>query len=179
MPTKMMSPNTTIWFVKATHTTAPTFVASAPDASQLAADLVSGAAINLSEAIATGYTLGATASDTDDSKTIVDEANSQSRGNGNYEAELPFYLEDDVATNTTSPFEIAYQLFKDGRVAGTLVKRQGYKYTVAPAAGQDVSTFSVLSIEPRVTESDAGGPISFVVPFMAQGYMLVNEALVA
>lgn len=179
MPTKMMSPNTTIWFVKATHSTAPTFNALAPDASALAADVTSGAAVNLSEAIAAGYTLNPTASDTDDSKTIVDEANSQSRGLGNYEAELPFYLEDDPTTNTQSPFQIAFDLFKDARVAGVLVKRQGYKFNVAPAAGQDVSTFAVLSMEPRITESDAGGPISFVVPFMSQGQMLVNEPLVA
>lgn len=175
MPTKMMSPNTTIWFVKSTGTYNPV----APSAAALAADITSGAAINLSAAIAAGYTLNATASDTDDSKTIVDEANSQSRGNGNYEAELPFFMEDDPTTNTTSPFLIAYNLFKDGRVAGTLVKRLGYKSTVAQAAAQEVSNFGVLSKEPRITESDAGGPISFVVSFHPQGQMLVNEALAA
>ncbi len=174
MPTKMMSPNTTIWFVKSDGT----FTAQNMDASLLIADIASGKAINLSAAIATGYTLGATESDTDDSKTIVDEANTQTRGNGNYEAELPFYLEADAVTNTTSPFLIAYTLFKDSDVTGTLVKRMGYKYTVAPAATQEVSVFTVLSQEPRVTEGEAGGPIQFTVPFLAQGYMNVNEPLV-
>lgn len=175
MVTKLLSPSTTIWFVKSNGT----FLATSPDASNLAADVTSGAAVNLSSAIATGYTLGATDSDTDSSKTIVDNANSSSRGNGNYEITIPFYRERDAVTNTDSVFLAAFLLFKNKGVQGIFVKRIGYLYTVAPAAGQLVSVFTALSGNPRDIESDAGGPISFEVPFFPQGYMNVNEPLVA
>lgn len=175
MATKLVSPNTTIWWVDTTGT----FLATAPDASNLVADLGSGKAFNISAAVATGYTLNATASDTDNSKTIVDEGNSQSRGNGNYSASIPLYREADPVTNTDSVFLAAYNLFKAKGASGTLVKRLGYKYTVAPAAGQLVSVYTVLSDNPRDEESDAGGPIRLTVPFFAQGYMKVNVALVA
>lgn len=174
MATKLVSPNTTIWWVASDAT----FLATNPDASNLVADLGTGKAVNISAAVATGYTLNATASDTDNSKTIVDEGNSQSRGNGNYSASLPLYREADPVTNTDSVFLTAYNLFKSKGAAGTLVKRLGYKYTVAPAAGQLVSVYTVLSDNPRDEESDAGGPIRLTVPFFAQGYMKVNVALV-
>lgn len=175
MATKLVSPNTTIWWVDATGTFLPT----APDASNLVADLGAGKAVNLSAAVATGYTLNATASDTDNSKTIVDEGNSQSRGNGNYTASIPFFREADPVTNTDSVFLAAYNLFKTKGANGTLVKRLGFKYTVAPAAGQLVSVYTVLADNPRDEESNAGGPIQFLVPFFPQGYMKVNVALVA
>lgn len=173
---KMMAPNTSIFWVKPDATFLPFGTRSA---AAFVADITSGKIVNLSAAIATGYTLNATDSDTDDSKTIVDEANSSSRGNGNYEAELPFYLEADKVTNTDSEFLAAYNLFRSKGLYGTLVKRLGYKYTVAPATGQNISAFYVRSRTPRITAGDAGGPISFTVPFAPQGQMDLNKPLAA
>ena len=78
---KMMSPNTTIWWIP---------LAGIADYTQpKVAEITAG--INISAAIVTGYTLAATDSDTDDSKTIVDEGNVQTPTFGNYEASLSFY----------------------------------------------------------------------------------------
>ncbi len=173
---KMMSPNTSIFWVKPDATFQPFGTKSA---AAFITDLAAGKIVNLSAAIATGYTLNATDSDTDDSKTIVDEANASSRGNGNYEAELPFYLEADKVTNTDSEFLIAYALFKTKGQYGTLIKRLGYKYTAAVAATQIFSAYAVRSRAPRTTAGDAGGPISFTVPFAPQAQMDLNKPFAA
>lgn len=170
---KMISPNTQIIWVASDGT----FVPSVPTAAALNADLTSGKAKNISAAIATGYTLNPTASDTDDSKTIVDEANSASRGAGNYEAELSSYLEADPVTNTTSEYLVFQGLFEIAGASGTLLRRVGRKSTVAPAATHLYDIFTVESDEPTYEEPDSGGPIKMTVTFNPLGFMNVNEPL--
>jgi hypothetical protein len=173
---KMMAPNTSIFWVQPDATFQPFGTKSA---AAFLTDLAAGKIINLSPAIAVGYTLNATDSDTDDSKTIVDEANSSSRGNGNYEAELPFYMEGDRVANPDSEFLVAYTLFKVKGQVGTLLKRFGYKYATPVAATQIFSAYAVRSRTPRTTAGDAGGPISFTVPFAPQGRMDLNKPFAA
>lgn len=163
---KMMSPNTTIWFVPLAGITNP----NAPTAAQITAGT------NISAAIVTGYTLGATDSDTDDSKTIVDEGNVSTPTFGNYEANISFFR--DGIGDTPTVFTTAYNLFKDGRVEGWLVSRHGYKATVAAAATQLVSVFRVFSDFAQDIEGDGGAPIQFTVPFKPQGQMAINVAVV-
>lgn len=164
---KMMSPNTTIWWVPlagiANHLV--------PKATELTAGT------NISAAIVTGYTLGATDSDTDDSKTIVDEGNVTTPTFGNYEANISFFREG--VGDTPTIFTTAFDLFKDGRVEGWLVSRHGYKSTVAAAATQLVSVFRVYSDYAQDIEGDSGAPIQFTVPFKPQGQMAINVALAA
>jgi len=149
-----------------------------PTASALAADLTSGKALRISPAMATGSTLGPTASDTNDAKTVEDSSTAQSRGNANYEASLVFFREKDPTTNTTSVFQKAWVLFRHKGKTGTLVERIGYAPTLAPAAGQDVSIFTVSSDNPRnIIPGDSGGAIQFEVPFGKQGFMNINEPL--
>lgn len=162
---KLMSPNTTIWWVPLAgiaNYLAPT-----------AAEVTAGT--NLSAAIVTGYTLGATDSDTDDSKTIVDEGNVQTPTFGNYEASLSFYR--DGIGDTPTIFSTAYNLFKTGRVEGWLVSRHGYKSTVAATAAQLVSIFRVFSDFGQDVEGDGGAPIQFTVPFKPQGQFATNIPL--
>jgi hypothetical protein len=162
---KMMSPNTTIWWIPlagVTNYLAPT-----------AAQVTAGT--NISGAIVTGYTLGATDSDTDDSKTIIDEGNVVTPTFGNYEANISFFREG--VGDTATIFTTAYNLFKSGRVEGWLVSRHGYKSTVAPAATQLVSIFRVYSDFAQDIEGEGGAPIQFTVPFKPQGQMAVNVAL--
>lgn len=170
---KMLSPKTTIWWIDSTGS----FVPGTPTASALLADITSGKAVNISCAIVTGYTLNPTESDTDDSKTICDAANSKNRGLANYEADLNFYVEADPVANTTSVFLAAWNLFRAKGATGTLVRRVGYLSSVAPAATQLVDIFTVQSDNSRIIEADAGGPIQFKVPFLPQGYMITNVAL--
>ena len=162
---KLMSPNTTIWWVPLagiTNYLAPT-----------AAEVTAGS--NISAAIVTGYTLGATDSDTDDSKTIVDEGNVQTPTFGNYEANISFFR--DGIGDTPTAFTTAYNLFKAGRVEGWLVSRHGYKSTVAATAAQLVSIFRVYSDFGQDIEGDGGAPIQFTVPFKPQGAFATNIPL--
>ena len=159
---KMMSPNTTIWWIP---------LAGIADYTQpKVAEITAG--INISAAIVTGYTLAATDSDTDDSKTIVDEGNVQTPTFGNYEASLSFYR--DGIGDTPTVFSTATSLFEGGRVEGWLVSRQGYKSTVAPAATQLISLFHVTSDYFQVVEGDGGSPIQTTVPFKPNGQMALN-----
>lgn len=163
---KMMSPNTTIWWVPLAgiaNYLAPT-----------AAEITAG--INISAAIVTGYTLAATDSDTDDSKTIVDEGNVQTPTFGNYEASLSFFR--DAEGDASTVFTTANDLFSAGRIEGWLVSRQGFKSTVAPAATQLVSVFRVMSDYHQTVEGDGGSPIQTTVPFKPQGQMALNVPLV-
>ena len=163
---KLMSPNTTIWWVPL----AGISNYLAPTVAQITAGT------NISGAIVTGYTLGATDSDTDDSKTITDEGNVSTPTFGNYEGNISFFR--DGLADTPTIFTTAYNLFKAGRVEGWLVSRHGYKSTVAPAAGHIVSVFRFYSDLGQDIEGDGGAPIQFTVPFRPQGQMAVNVAVV-
>lgn len=159
---KMMSPNTTIWWVPLAgiaNYTAPTV-----------AELTAGT--NISAAIVTGYTLAATDSDTDDSKTITDEGNVQTPTFGNYEANLSFFR--DAIGDTPTIFTTAIALFTAGRVEGWLVSRHGFKSNTAPLAAQLVSVFRVTSDFHQTVEGDGGAPIQLTVPFLPQGQMALN-----
>ena len=163
---KMMSPNTTIWWIPLagiTNYLAPTV-----------AQITAGT--NISAAIVTGYTLAATDSDTDDSKTIVDEGNVSTPTFGNYEANLSFFR--DATGDTPTIFTTAIALFTSGRVEGWLVSRHGYKSTIAPAVGHLVSVFGVVSDYYSDVEGDGGSPIQLTVPFKPNGQMKLNVALV-
>lgn len=167
---KMMSPNTTIyWYPENGFADAenPTL-------------LELNAGTNISCAIVTGYTLNFTDSDTDDSKTICDEANVQSRGFSNYEASLTFFRAPIGATDLESQtFDTARALFKaQEHVTGWLVSRQGFKSGVAFAAGQHVSLFKVTSDFGQDVSADGGAPYQFTVPFLQAGEAIPNALLV-
>jgi hypothetical protein len=165
---KLMSPNTTIWFVPLIGIV--NYLA--PKASEITAG------VNLSAAIVTGYTLAATDSDTDDSKTIVDEGNVATPTFGNYEASLSFYR--DGIGDTPTVFTTAVNLFMGGRVEGWLISRHGYKSTVAATATtQLVSIFRVVSDFYQDVEGDGGAPIQVTVPFRPQGQMALNIPIAA
>lgn len=164
---KMMSPNTTIWWV-------PDTVAYDPDAPSAA---LLTPARNISCAIVSGYTLNATDSDTDDSTSICDGANSGVPTFYNYEGNLTFFRDADVAA-TTSDYAKAFAFFKQGKQAGWLVRRVGYPSTVAAAVGQKVSSYKFISDNPQDAVQD-GGPVEYTVPFLPQGKMSLRKTLVA
>lgn len=142
----------------------------APTAAQL------NAGSNISAAIVTGYTLGATASDTDDSKTIVDEGNVATPTFGNYEANISIFR--DGVGDTPTVFTTAYNLFRTAWVEGYLVSRYGKKSTDPFVAGDVISVYRVINDTLRDVESDAGGPIQATIPFLPQGQMYVNITVV-
>lgn len=169
---KMMAPNVRIDFIPEGG------LANPREAS--ATELNAGS--NLSPAITTGYTLGFTESDTDDSKSIIDEANVANPTRDNYEASLTFFMAPE-SVGSQDRLEIAYQeaeaLFGgNDRVTGWLVMRVGYKANVDYAAGQEISLFKVTSDMRRITSED-GAPIMMEVPFLQQGEAYGNIPVAA
>lgn len=170
---KMMAPLTTIWWVDN-----PAYNPDTPSAAMLTA------AANISGAIESGYTLGATASEKDTSTTIVDSANVETPTAYNYEGSLTFFREGDSA-DTTSAFARAFAFFKDGlrttpvaKRTGFLVKRVGYLNTVAAAVGQEVESYKFQFSNPKDEVVDKG-PIKFSMKFHPQGQMSLSKVLVA
>lgn len=171
---KMMPPNTRIDFVPAAGLTTP----SAPKATEM------NAGTNLSPAVETGYSLGPTDSDVDNSRTIVDEGMVDTPTIGNYEAKLTFFR-DDIGTGTNvapvpaTIFTTVFNLFKTAKVDGWLIKRLGRKNTVAYAAGDIVSVFKVSNDHLRELAHEKGAPFRFEVEFASLGEMYLNKTAVA
>lgn len=158
MPTKMLNPNTTIWFVPEAGVANPL----APTATEI------NAGTNISCAITRGYTLNPTDSDTDDTASICDTGNVQNRLFDNYEAELTFFRDANIADGT-SVFNVAFNLFKNPDVRGWLYRRLGKKSTQAAVAGDLVEGFLFTNDRMRSVDGGDAGPIQFTVPFLAQG----------
>lgn len=162
---KMMSPNTTIWWIPLAGIVNPLN----PTIAEI------NAGTNISCAIVTGFTLGATDSDTDDSKSICDDSNVQTPTFDNYEANLSFFRSDLVAV--TAVYNTAFNLFKTDRVEGYLVSRHGKASTLPLVATDIISLFRVISDAPQDVEGDGGAPIQFTVPFLPQGVLLLNKTM--
>lgn len=168
MPSKkMLSPKTTIWWVPLAG------IANylAPTAAEI------NAGVNISCAIVTGYTLNATDSDVDNTKSICDNSNTSNPTFDNYDANLTFFRS--VIADSTGVYYAAFNLFKTEGVAGYLVRRIGKDNAAVAAIGDTVSVFGVESDVPTDTESDAGGPIQLGVPFLPQGKMKINYTIAA
>lgn len=177
MATKMMAPNTGLWWVDDGVMPDP----SAPDVKDIAAALLAAGpspfARNLSKAVMAGYTLNPTGSDTLNAQAITDTGVGQARGAANYEGQIPFFREDDPLTNTSSVYEEAYKMFRTRGRMGYWLRRVGKTADVALAAGDLVDIFYFMSWEPRVVEDANSGPIRFVVPYLPQGFVATNVAL--
>jgi hypothetical protein len=162
---KLMSPNTRIDWIEA----------SAYDPLLPSAALFSDAT-NISCAIESGYTLNPTKSDVNTKKSICEDANVETPVRYNYEGNLTFFREGDLA-DTTSAFAIAFAFFGTVRKTGYLVRRTGLRSTVAIAAAQKVDSFKFTSDFPQdVIDDDL---IEFSTKFLPQGRMELDKAVVA
>lgn len=164
---KMMAPKTTIWWV-----TDPTFDPLKPKVTLLTD------ARNISCAIATGYTLNPTDSNTDDSTSICNDNNGQTPTTYNYEASLTLFRDSDLA-DITSAFSKAWKLFeaKTGE-PGYLVRRLGKLNTAPAAVGDEVSSFKLIAEDPADVVSE-DGPIQATIEFFKQGQMELYKPVVA
>lgn len=159
MPTKMLNPNTTIWWVPLAGITNPL----APTASQV------NAGTNISCAITRGYTLNPTDSDTDDTASICDTGNVKTRLYDNYEGEITFF-KDANSADGSSVYNAAFALFKSPDVAGFLVRRLGKKSTSTAVAGDVVEVFQFTNDRTRSVDGGDAGPVQFTVPYLPQGF---------
>lgn len=175
---KMMAPNTGLWWIdKGVIDTSAVSVGDITTA--LSSTTKGSAALNISPAVMAGYTLNSTGSDTKTSQGIIDTGAGQSRGYANYGASIPFFVEADPTTNTTSDYLAVYNAFKEKGRDGYLMRRIGKHYDVALDVGDIVELYLVKSWTPRITEPDDGGDITFTVPFLQQGFIDTYVTLVA
>jgi hypothetical protein len=160
---KMLAPRTTIWFVPgasiANRSVGPTLTE------------INTSGVNISCAILTGYTLNATDSDTDDTRSICDEGNVDTYTDGNYEGDLTFFREGDTAA-TTGVFYQAFNLFKQP-AQGAFVKRIGKLSTDALVSGDDISWFDGET-DYTVNNDEGTNPKTFQVKLIPSGYFGIN-----
>lgn len=175
MPTKMMPPNTALWWVDQAALTTPespkitemtTALAKTIDSSPLAR--------NLSPAVVAGYTLNPTDSDKQNAQSIIDTGVGETRGAANYEGLVSFFMEADPTTNTSSEYLEAYNLFKTRGRFGYWIRRVGKLYSSALVATDVVDIFLFESWTPRIVTQSGGGAIQLTVPFLAQGFVKTN-----
>lgn len=171
---KLASPNSAIWWVPVAGLTTP----ESPKATEINAGTL------IIPAIEAGYTLGFTDSDSDNSKTAIQEGNSETPTLRNYEAKFNLFLDElgngtqDAPQNATV-FTAALALFRTPWTEGYLIHRIGRKYNVPVAAGHKVSIFKVKNDFLRVIEGDAVTPIKVEVEFLSQGFALPNVTVQA
>lgn len=160
MPQKMLPPNVSVWWVPATPGIADIDV---PTATEI------NAGTNISCAIVDPYTLGWTDRDTDDSASICDDSNVETPTRKNYEGNLTFFRDQDLA-DVASVYNIAAELFKVPLQPGFLVQRIGKNPNNFPtvADGDEVSVYEFLSGDPNIVK-DNNAPVQMQVRFYAQG----------
>lgn len=160
MPTKMLPPNVSVWWVPASPGIEDI---NNPEAAEI------NAGTNISCAIVDPYTLGWTDRDTDDSASICDDSNVETPTRKNYEGDLTFFRDADFS-DIASVYNIAADLFKVPLQQGYLVQRIGKNPNEFPEAadGDEVSVFEFLSGDPNIVK-DNDAPIQMQVRFYAQG----------
>jgi hypothetical protein len=162
---KRMSGNTLIFWVEAL-----TFDPLLPSLALLTP------ATDISCAIETGYTLNPTKSDVNAKKTICEDSKVETPIRYNYEGQLTFFREGDMADNA-SAFARAFAFFGTVRKTGYLVRRSGIPRTTALAIGQKVDSFKFTTdIAQDTVDADL---IQFSTKFLQQGRMELSKALVA
>lgn len=154
---KMLSPSTTLWWIPTVGVVNP----QAPTSAEV------NAAVNISCAVMTGYTLNFTDPDTDDSKSICDVGNVKNPTFENYEGSLTFFRS--AIGNPTAVFTSAFGLFKKAGARGYIARRLGKPNTAAAAVGDTLTLFGFESDVPTDQESDSGGPIQLTVKYLPQG----------
>lgn len=160
MTTKMLNPNTQLIVILEDDMSD----ANAPSA----AELNGNDALNISCAVTRGYTLNPTDSDTDDTASICDSGNVQTRLFDNYEGELTMFRDGNSADNT-SVFNKAFAFFKEPDVKFWVFRRVGKKSDVDAASSDEYEGFLFMNDRTRSIDGGDSGPIQFTAPLLAQG----------
>ena len=171
MSKKMMSPNTRLDAYPVSGLT-PTFNGQG-EVVLTAAQMNAG--LRISPAVKSGYTLGATDSGTDSSKTVEDEGNVETRTIKNYEGTLTGFR--DPLDEAPTVFTDFYNLFKTAYGEHWIGTRHGKKGREAYAAGDVVSIYRFKNDPMREMEADDNGPMTVEVEFLPQGEFYQNVTL--
>ncbi|KMY23318.1 Uncharacterised protein [Actinobaculum suis] len=136
-------------------------------------------AVDITCAIASGYTLGMNASETiQGTQTLCEKAASTRRGPANYAGEFTFVREGDRnAQDTTSAFLKAAKVFKDPDTRVDIVRRGGVAtapdsalpYTEKFAEGQTVEVFGFTTDYPQNRPDQNGEDATYTVALLPTG----------
>jgi hypothetical protein len=132
---------------------------------------------DISCAVLDDYTLNLTDSDTDDTLTVCDIGNVQSRTFTNYEGELTGLRDADI-TNSASVYNTFYHLFQAPDIKYWVVKRIGPSQATTYAAGQVISMYGFTTDYPT-NNADDGSMLSMTANLKPTGDVNVNYTLVA
>lgn len=168
---KMLAPNVTIWALDKANAPADLLTLTDTDLNTLA--------VNISCAIVAGYTLNPTDPNFDTSKSICDSGNVDTPTTNQYEGNITFFRDANLADNT-SVFNKAFQLFKFGGWEGYLIRRFGKLSSVVAAGDDPVQVFGFESDIPKsVDGADNAPPIQFTVKYIPSGEITEIFALTA
>lgn len=131
---------------------------------------------NISQAVTDDYTLNQTESQSDNSLSIVDNADVTTPTYYNYEASLDGFRDENLSA--TSVYNKFRDLFKAPDVKYYLIKRVGVTHDAAFAAGQEISIFGVKTDFPVELTGD-GEMIRMGARFLTTGEVAVNVAIAA
>jgi hypothetical protein len=131
---------------------------------------------NISPAVTDDYTLNMTASQSDNSLAIVDNADVQTPTYNNYEASLDGFR--DANISATSVYNKFRDLFATADVKYYLIKRVGKTHDAAFAEGDEVSIYGVKTDFPVDIIGD-GEMIRMGARFLTTGEVKVNIAVAA
>jgi len=169
MATKMLRPNVGIYVAAAdafVDWKAPTL-----------AEITSATKVfNISQAVTDDYTLNQTESQSDNSLSIVDNADVTTPTYYNYEASLDGFRDENLTA--TSVYNKFRDLFKAPDVKYYLIKRVGLAHTAAFAAGQEISIFGVRTDFPTELVGD-GEMIRLGARFLTTGEVAINVPVAA
>lgn len=131
---------------------------------------------NISQAVTDDYTLNQTDSQSDNSLSIVDNADVTTPTYYNYEASLDGFRDENLTA--TSVYNKFRDLFKAPDVKYYLIKRVGVTHDAAFEAGQEISIFGVKTDFPVELTGD-GEMIRMGARFLTTGEVAVNVAIAA
>jgi hypothetical protein len=129
---------------------------------------------DISQAVTDDYTLNQTESQSDNSLSIVDNADVTTPTYYNYEASMDGFRDENLTA--TSVYNKFRDLFKTPDVKYYIIKRVGLAHTAAFAAGQEISVFGVKTDFPTEIVGD-GEMIRLGARFLTTGEVAVNVAV--
>jgi hypothetical protein len=169
MPAKMLRPNVGLYVATAD--------AFADWKNPTLTEITSATKVfNISPAVTDDYTLNQTESQSDNSLSVVDNADVTTPTYFNYEASLDAFRDANLAAD--SVYNKFYNLFKSPDVKYYLIKRVGKSHDAAFAAGDVVSIFGVRTDFPVDIVAD-GEMIRIGARFLVTGEIVLNKAVAA
>jgi hypothetical protein len=182
MPAKLLRPNVGIYvahssvFPNGINGTSAVTLDQVTTLGVFTSGKLTAGVVNISSAVTDDYTLGLTDSQSDNSLSIVDNANVVTPTYNNYSASLDGFR--DASLSATSVYNDFKKLFQTADNKYYLIKRVGKPNTDAFAVGDIISVFGVLTDYGQDIYGD-GNMIRLGARFLTTGEVVTNVAITA